>query len=90
MLLTRIGGAAIAAIFTTLLRNALVARRAGLPWLGKALVYGSGLLFGLGKLAFAGEPEWVDWTILLTALAGMVVGTAIRRREERRAPPPER
>ena len=90
MLLTRIGGAAIAAIFTTLLRSALVARRAGLPWRGKALVYGSGLLFGLGKLIFAGEPEWVDWTILLTALGGMVIGTAIRRREERRSSPPER
>ena len=88
MLLTRIGGAAIAAIFTTLLRNAIVARRAGLPWRGKALVYGSGTLFGLGKLVFAGEPEWVDWAILLATLGGVIVGTMIRRREERRAPPP--
>ena len=87
MLLTRIGGAAVAAIFTTLLRNALAARRAGLPWRGKALVYASGTLFGLGKLILAGQPEWADWSILLVALAGMMVGTVVRRREEKREPP---
>lgn len=87
MLLTRIGGAAVAAIFTTLLRNTLVARRAGLPWRGKAFVYVSGTLFGLGKLILAGEPEWADWTILLVALFGVLVGTALRRREEKRTPP---
>lgn len=87
MLLTRIGGAAVAAIFTTLLRNTLAARRAGLPWRGKALVYASGTLFGLGKLILAGQPEWADWTILLITLAGVIVGTALRRREERREPP---
>ena len=87
MLLTRIGGAAVAAIFTTLLRNTLVARRAGLPWRGKALIYGSGTLFGLGKLILAGEPEWADWSILLVSMLGVLVGTVVRRREERQVPP---
>ena len=87
MLLTRIGGAAVAAIFTTLLRNALIARRAGLPWRGKALIYGSGVLFGVGKLVLAGQPEWADWSILLVSLAGVLVGTVVRRREEKRTPP---
>lgn len=87
MLLTRLAGAALAAISTTLFRQALLARRAGKPWRGKALIYGSSTLFGLGKLILAGEPEWADWTVLLVALVGVLVGTVLRRREEKRTPP---
>ena len=76
----------MAAIFTTLLRSALVARRAGLPWRGKALIYASGTLFGLGKLTLAGQPEWADWSILLVSVVGVLVGTVLRRREEKQTP----
>ncbi|MBL0171991.1 MAG: hypothetical protein IPP90_14965 [Gemmatimonadaceae bacterium] len=84
MIFARIGGAALALLSLAMVRDALVARRAGQPWRGKAVTFGACIVFGINKLIFAGDPDWLDWSFLLFCLGSVVVGMFMSRAEARR------
>jgi hypothetical protein len=77
-----LGALVVVGIVALAIRDLPLARREGLPWRGKLLIWVSGLLLALTLILIRPVNGWLSWVLGIGCGFGLSNGVAVARREE--------